>query len=592
MKLRTLLLALGALLAAGCDEADPVQTAAPAQTNAFPECTYEDHAPIVNATINYRIPMRDCVHLSTNVTFPAHKAERYPVILIRTPYGKGNDRYGGFSGITALFHPYGFVTIIQDTRGRFESEGVHVVLKDEPSDTEDTLAWLERQPWFDGRVGVWGLSYLAMSSIAAGIARPDLVDALVVGIMGSDFYTLGADHGVARADGLRFASGTVTSDSLDGIFDDAKISEEIQKFPLAEADVRAGLGSVPFKELFMQHLDKDDFWLGIIDPAKWRASNLPIYMLTGWYDFQWRSQVLDWNALYARRGTQDLYLHIGPWPHLLGFLPVHDYPFSDPRTGLEALADSVNFMRRYVLGEDVFNDEHRVTYYDGGTGQWHRTDRLWPAQTQEMVFYPANALTPGDCPGRLVDSPAAAETTGYTYDPYEVFELPGVMTLFEGAMKKEALWCGRSDAVVFETSAFTEDVEIAGDILADLDVSTDVEDTPFVARLSLVETDGEIYNLREGVMLLSHREGDEQKVAYSPGDRATLTVPITPLRWTLHAGEKLRLGIASTAWPMIVPHPNVAGDWVNATEGIVAHQTIHLGIGSDTKLRLTIRPQR
>lgn len=590
MKLRPILLVLAALLSVGCAETRDAFTAPVTDVNPFPDCDYIDHAPIVNATLNYRVPMRDCIHLSTNVTFPANTAKRYPVILIRTPYGKGNDRYGGFSGITALFHPYGFVTIIQDTRGRYESEGVHVVLKDEPSDTEDTLKWIERQPWFDGRIGIWGLSYLAMSSIAGGIARPDMVDALVVGIMGSDFYTLGADHGVARADGLRFAAGTVTGDKLE-VFNDDKISAEIQRFPLAEADVRSGLGSVPFKELFMQHLEKDDFWLGIVDPAKWRASDLPIYMLTGWYDFQWRSQVLDWNAMSARRGTQDLYLHIGPWPHLLGFLPVHDYPFSDPRTGLEALADSVNFMRRYVLGEDVFNDEHHVTYYDGGTGEWHRTDRLWPTQTAELVFYPALPLVATDCPARLVDSPAAAETTSYTYDPYSVFELPGVMTLFEGAMKKEAVWCGRSDAVVFETAAFTEDIEIAGDIWADLDISTDVEDTAFVTRLSLVETDGEIYNMREGVMLLSHRDNDSVKAPYAPGDRATIAIPITPLRWTLHAGEKLRLGIASTAWPMIVPFPNVYGDWVNATEGIVAHQTIHLGIGSDTKLRLTVRTQ-
>lgn len=574
---------MGIMPACTSEEAEPTG----AEFNPFPNCSYEHKELMNDQGINVMIPMRDCVHLSTNVHTPTEKQSTYPVILVRTPYGK-SDIQSLAINIETLFVTAGFVTIIQDTRGRYDSEGEHIVLVDEPDDTYDTLAWIEKQPWFDGRIGIWGASYLAMSAIAGAVLRPDMVDAVVVAIMGSDFYTLASDHGLVRADGVRFATNMATDHSGSGLHDEGGITEYAQKFPLSDADVNAGLGRLPVNELFINHTVRDQFWDDILDYEAFRKTELPIYMLTGWFDFQWRSQVNDYNAIYANRKGKDHYLNVGPWPHLLGFEDVHDFDFQQEYAAVQGLIDSAVFMKRYVKGEDVFKDTAPVIWYDGGAGEWHEERSLWPAETTEFNLYPAAATAVLGCPGRLLSAAAPAETTSFTYDPYEPFFMPGTMTLFEADVEKEAKWCGRSDSVVFESELFTDPIQIAGAISVDLEISTNVEDTPFVARLSLVDVDGRIYNLREGVMLLSHREGDVRPLPYTPATKTSLTVSLPPLRWTLQPGQKIRIGIASSAWPLVTPHPNVAGDWVRATEAVTADQTVYLGQGSKTVVRLEV----
>jgi uncharacterized protein len=556
--------------------------------NPFPACEYTHKDIKPGEGVNLRIPMRDCVRLSTNVYAPAEQAETYPVVLIRTPYGKGN--VGNFEvGPATLFTAAGFVTIVQDTRGRHESEGNHIVLVDEPFDTADTLAWLEQQAWFDGRVGVWGASYLGLSAIAAAVLRPDLVDAIHVSIMGSDWYKLASDHGVVRADGVRFAVATATSDDLNGLFDaDSAIAREIRDFPLSEAAFRADATLAnELVDLFIGHTERDLFWQELLDRDAFHQTDVPVHMMTGWFDFQWRNQVKDYMAIAGRRNAEDIYLHIGPWNHLLGYRDAHDYPFENYAPAFAGLLESIVFMERYVAGKDTFQNRPPVKYYDGGTGLWNEAQYLFPRNTVDWVLYPQGS-TDGSCPHRLLATQGPAETTAYTYNPREQFEMPGSMTLFEGEMTFETEWCGRTDGVVFETEALTAPVEIAGEISLELTIRTDVVDTPFVGRLSLVDTDGTVYNMREGVMLLSHRDGDDKLAAYTPHMDVDLTVPITALRWTLKPGQKLRVGIASSNWPLLVPHPNTSGDWVKEANPVIARQTVLLGAGSRTRVRVPV----
>src|ERR1019366_4861341 len=110
------------------------------------------------------VPMRDGVHLSANVFLPSERA-RVPTILVRTPYGKGADITSNYQA----FVDHGYAVMVQDVRGRYESEGSFQPLKQEPADGDDTLNWIARQPWSDGKVGMMGGSYLGIVQWKAAV---------------------------------------------------------------------------------------------------------------------------------------------------------------------------------------------------------------------------------------------------------------------------------------------------------------------------------------------------------------------------------------------------------------------------------------
>src|ERR1017187_8943916 len=133
--------------------------------------------------LNVRIPMRDGVRLSANIFLPAERA-RGPAILERTPYGKGAD-------ITSLYQAFvdrGYAVVAQDVRGRYESAGVFDPLGQEPGDGDDTLNWIARQPWCDGKIGMIGGSYRGIAQWkAAEVGNPHL-KAIFPVVSGSDDY--------------------------------------------------------------------------------------------------------------------------------------------------------------------------------------------------------------------------------------------------------------------------------------------------------------------------------------------------------------------------------------------------------------------
>lgn len=546
-------------------------------------------------TLQIMLPMRDCVRLGTNVHFPREGAGPWPVILVRTPYGKGGDEHMPLDFTPLLFSQHRVVIVNQDTRGRFSSEGEFVPFVHERADGADTMAWIEQQPWFNGKLAVWGASYLGFTALMNMAARPDLVSAAVLHVTRSDLYGTGFENGIIRADTsgnwlLWMAERDAVSFHGEDVFERA-----ILEFPLNEGDRRT-IGESHIDDYFLENRTRNRWYLDALDPDEIAALDTPVYLMGGWFDFMVGGMLDDWDRLFARRAGQDMYLTVGPWTHLMGVTPDHDYPFPDAESIVHDVARQAAFLDHYLRPEDRDGsfDAVPVRYYDGGAGAWQRTRRLWPAATVNLDFYAAGATASVDCSGGAVLSAAApiSETVAtWTYDPYEpIWMAGGLLIDFERwGMRREIDWCAEPAALSFETAPLTTPVELAGTPEVQLRVASSAADTVFATRLYLVDTDGRAYNLREGAMLLSHREGNAEPVAYTPGSRVTLRIPLPPLRWTLQPGQRLGLVVTSSMVPFIVPHTNVAGDWTAVRDPLPAQQTVIAGSGDGaTRLRLPI----
>ena len=133
--------------------------------------------------LQVRVPMRDGIHLDTHVFHPVGTG-KYPTILIRTPYNKGADLLPSYYG----FIDHGYAIVVQDVRGRYLSEGVFDALEQEGPDGYDTLNWIARQPWSDGKVGMLGGSYLGVSQWKVAELNNPHLKAIFPIVSGCDDY--------------------------------------------------------------------------------------------------------------------------------------------------------------------------------------------------------------------------------------------------------------------------------------------------------------------------------------------------------------------------------------------------------------------
>ncbi len=275
------------------------------------------------------VPMRDGVRLATDLHFPAKDGKpapgRWPAVLLRTPYNKDNAAKGGHP-----FARYGYVVVIQDTRGRYHSEGRWRMLVDDPADGYDAVEWIAAQPWSDGNVGMAGGSYVGMTQHAAAEMRPPHLKALVPTDGGGNVGVFGMRHQGAfelRFMNWIFALGAKESPAAlanPGLRQALTEAADNIKFYLLHLPLRRGatpLKLAPDYEEWlveaMSHGENDAWWrrkgLSVVDHVADYA-DIPVYHFTGWYD-SWTAQVADLTYKTLARAKHNQRLIIGPWTH-------------------------------------------------------------------------------------------------------------------------------------------------------------------------------------------------------------------------------------------------------------------------------------
>lgn len=302
-----------------------------AQQPAAPSAAAKPDAakPEYRAEVDVMVPMRDGVKLATDLYFPADydadakPAAKLPVLLVRTPYGKGN----GNSGDGKYFAPRGYVVVVQDTRGRYRSEGVWRWLTDDLPDGFDCAEWIVKQPWSNGRIGMLGTSYVGGTQHAMALSGTPHLKTLIpvdaVSNMGRQSMRNAGAFEMRFWNWIILNAANGSSASKDpgkaAVLKEmaANRHEYLKLLPL-----RAGttpLKLAPEYESWlidaMQHGADDEFWsaINVVERAD-KYADVPVYLVGGWYDSWAGNTTANFQAL-TKQLKSDVYLIMGPWIH-------------------------------------------------------------------------------------------------------------------------------------------------------------------------------------------------------------------------------------------------------------------------------------
>lgn len=561
--------------------------------------------PEVAVQKNVMIPMRDGVRLAADIYLPAKNGAaavgKYPTILTRTPYdkeGRGDVRDAVY------FAARGYAVVLNDTRGRYHSEGTWRMILDDGRDGYDTIEWIARQPWSDGKVGMIGTSYPGGTQHAAAEMNPPHLTTIIPVDALSNVGVAGFRHGGAFE--LRFVNWifTIGAPNAKRALEDPAVREalvrqgELMRQHIWHMPVKRGttaLRLVPEYEDWlieaMRHGDYDAYWkqigYSVVDNTKTYA-DIPAYHVTGWYDSWTRQVVMNWQALsQTKRAPQRLI--IGPWTHGgqgRNFAGEAEFPkeaaldFNEWRRrwfdhwlkGVGNGAGRVAPVRIFVMGggDGRKSSDGRIRH----GGVWRDEQEFPPARTKFTPYYfqPGGGLTP--------DRPqAASSSTTYRFDPENpVPTLGGNISSNAGLMdngaydqrcREKIVGCKdtlplsvRNDVLVFQTAPLAEDLEVTGPVVVKLWISSSAADTDFTAKLIDVYPPNADYpagfemNIGDSIIRARYRDSLAQAKLMKPGEVYQVTIELYPTSNLFQRGHRLRLDVSSSNFPRFDINPN------------------------------------
>ncbi len=560
----------------------------------------------VKVESNVEAVMRDGTVLRADVYRPSVSGN-YPVLLCRTPYDKLNSSKTGSS-----LAEQGYISVVQDLRGRFASDGEFSLGRlagldsPEAEDGYDSVEWAAELPESDGQVGVWGHSYPGWCFWQLAPTKPPHLKASFPSGMGARvldqtrgifetgrrlhwMYQQGAD--ARRRKGIPY--GPHTRAEADASWYEVERGKWIWFLPLAELpdSVFSDLASDLKQYMITQDQETWDF-----DKVHHKIE-VPTCQVTGWYDRL--IGTIDNYTGMVEKGPSELRnqhrLIVGPWPHSTSEYVRQQGPID---FGPEADAQYADLLLRWFDfklkgSNNGLRDEPPVRLFIMGANTW-RNESEWPVARTSYTDYflhsesSANTIY-GD--GSLSDiAPQEEEPDTYVYDPRDpVMSLLGADV--QDSPRDPAPLDGREDVLVYQTPPLEADVEVTGPISVVLWVSSDVPDTDFAAKLVDVHPDGSAIQLCYGILRCRYREGYGVKAPDLNAEKSyELNFKLNPTSNLFMVGHRIRLDVSSSNFPLFDRNHNTGKDFSSDTELRVAHLTVYHDTGRPSRLILPVIP--
>lgn len=556
------------------------------------------HPAPIRLQLGVLIPMRDGVRLVADLWLPEAPG-RYPVLLARTPYLKTGLQLNEWA---AYFAARGFVVALQDTRGRGDSGGTFDAFFQEGRDGYDTIEWLAKQPWSNGRVGTFGPSYLATAQwLAARERPPHLACMMPTAPAGRWFEELPYMGGAfAPVTALSFANEVSGRIDQEANADSVPWEKVLAHRPLLTADEVFGR-RMPLYRDWITHSTTGPYW----DRLRFTAHDfakvdIPTLTVTGEYDGDQPGALFDWRGIQAHGAHPERhFLLIGPWRHIEAFrggsTKVGDSEFS-PDSIVDTKAIHLAFFDACLKGSGVAYDAPRARVYVTGANVWRSFDSYPPEVAAPRKLYLASA---GHANGSLGDKgdgrllsevpETATDSTPdrFTFDPKN--PVPG--SLGDWGMDRREVQ-RRDDVLAYTGEILKEPLEVIGVVTVDLEAASDARDTDFTAVLSDVGPDGRALMLgpHVGIRRARYRHGYAREELLTPGTVETFRIELFDIAHRFLPGHRIRLEISSSAAPAYNPNQNTGNPVATDTEWRTAHQTIFHDRAHGSSLTLLVMP--
>jgi len=552
---------------------------------------------------NVSAKMRDGVTLRADIYRP--KADgKFPVLLVRTPYDKTNETNFGLKAAAR-----GYVLIAQDVRGRFTSEGDWYTFKNESQDGYDTVEWAAALPYSNGKVGMYGGSYVGATQFLAAIAKPPHLAGICPNVTASNYHDGWTYQGGAFEQWFNesWATGLAENtmrrrmerngDALGG----TKVLP-LNSYPVLEATSSTGIA--PYFTDWLAHPNFDDYWKQISIEDHYAQIQVPVFNLGAWYDIFLGGTLKNYARLKSEAGTeaarhgQRLMVYVGGHAGWVGQRKIGALDFGE-KAPFDIDELTLRWYDSLLKGEtNGVEKEKPVKIFVMGKNEW-REEEDWPlARAKSTKYYlhssgAANGLS-GNGPLSAL-APTEEKPDQYVYDPSEAVPTIGgplccsALPAGIGPQDQRAAE-GRNDVLVYTTPAFAKDTEVTGPISLDLYVSSSAVDTDFTGKLVDVWPDGFAQNLTEGILRLRYRNSQEKPELANPGETYHITVDLWATSNVFLAGHKLRLEISSSNFPRFDRNLNTGEEQARASRMIKATNMIYHDKAHPSALILPIVP--
>lgn len=499
------------------------------------------------------IIVKDSIKLATDIYIPdgasTDDGNKYSTILIRTPYSMNNIGEEGTNQVKALLKNR-WVVILQDTRGRYLSEGVYHPFRHERSDGVATTKWIRSQSWSNGKIAGWGGSYVGYTQWAIC----DKLDVLTPIITSANMYDIVYPEGIfSLATTINWGLGT-------GV-------DTYYALPLSVADESMDV-QIKFYDYWLQHPHEDAYWE---DMNHRKNITSPVFSIAGWYDIFLMGQINDFEALGATRHP-DSRLVIGPYAH--GEVTI------ETKYGKAGMLhnfdkDMIAFIKKHFEEEkEIISTPY--SFFIINRNEWINC-RQWPPKQSTLISYYLNAN------GQISNKPDINERiVEYSYNPTDPYPSFGGTFLGVGVGPAyQNANVDRKDQIVFEGKILSEPMVLLGEIDATIYASTDAVSTDFYIQLQEVQANGKILNIQEG-----------GKTIYSEGNAKPFPKKIDISVWAtgyqINAGNKLRIVISSSLFPRYNRNLNSGEPIFDAKSPRVANQKIYFGEGYPNCIHLPV----
>ena len=529
------------------------------------------------------VPMRDGVKIRTYIKTPPGAGPR-PAVLKRG--------YSITRGDAQRFNRAGYAFVSQGVRQGSDPHGIsgNARFFADDADGYDTIEWMARQAWCNGKVAMFGPSYWGATQWLAAAngdpGPPPHLQAIIPSVINPDFW-----ERAYRAHGALNLSMTAISRAFDK---DQATHDAYMHLPLIDMDKVVGGRENTLWNEYITHwtyqslgLNRKPYWPRIGMRDTYRRIRIPVYIYAGWWDYYAGASLKYYNLLHALDHTPEIHVWIDNAGH-------RQMP----------LGESIRWLDWVIKGNDTgIKDQPPIRIFVQGINRECYFD-CWPPKGMQSVEYYLHS-PPGARIGTLDTQQPANETPShYVYDPDN--PVPSIggnanhrginKTLKSGAVLREGSFdqrsvASRDDILVFTSSALKEDLLHAGPVWLKLHAATDARDTDFTAVLIDVQPDGRAMNVTEGILRARFRESIwEAPSLLQPGKMVEYDLELLPTVRVFRKGHKIRLHLSSSRFPLWDRNTNTGNNPATDTQTKVARQTIYHDTDRPSHLVLPIVP--